>query len=264
MRGLNWLTGRGRQEKRPGERPSPDVTPPRTVANDGWRPAQTGRSLLQADEHRRLIRVLTENSPLSQQVTEAWWLRPLEEMAGRVQACPAAWSGPFSGPGGFNELSLNVATRSVRLVRGMMLPQGATPEEQAEQTPGWVCAAYWAGLRPRLEQLYLMSVQKGAKKGEQLFNINRFTPKKKRITRAKNMDHLPMRAFFRRLSRECQCDISPHRFRHTIATDLMKRPERSLNDVQMLLGHSSVAVTLEYVEANMNNLRRNLEAAYAA
>jgi site-specific recombinase XerD len=44
----------------------------------------------------------------------------------------------------------------------------------------------------------------------------------------------------------------------------MKRPERSLNDVQMLLGHSSVAVTLEYVEANMDNLRRNLEAAYAA
>ena len=121
-----------------------------------------------------------------------------------------------------------------------------------------------ARLMPRLEHLYLMSVQKGAKKGEQLFNINRFTPKKKRIIRAKNMDHLPMRAFFRRLSRECQCDVSPHRFRHTIATDLMKRPERSLNDVQMLLGHSSVAVTLEYVEANMDNLRRNLEAAYAA
>ncbi|WP_209904516.1 TraI domain-containing protein [Pantoea cypripedii] len=163
VRGLNWLTGRGRQEKRPGERPSPDVTPPRTVADDGWRPAQTGRSLLQANEHRRLIRVLTENSPLSQQVTEAWWLRPLEEMVGRVQACPAAWSGPFSGPGGFNELSLNVATRSVRLVRGMMLPQGATPEEQAEQTPGWVCAAYWAGLFHHLP--WLMQVEGALKSG---------------------------------------------------------------------------------------------------
>lgn len=163
VRGLNWLTGKGRQEKRSGERPSPDVTPPRTVAEDGWRPAQTGRSLLQADEHRRLIRVLTENSPLSQQVTEAWWLRPLEEMAGRVQACPAAWSGPFSGPGGFNELSLNVATRAVRLVRGMMLPPGATPEEQAEQTPGWVCAAYWAGLFHHLP--WLMQVEGALKSG---------------------------------------------------------------------------------------------------
>ncbi|AIR87657.1 tyrosine-type recombinase/integrase [Pantoea rwandensis] len=121
-----------------------------------------------------------------------------------------------------------------------------------------------ARLRPRLEQLYHRAVQRGAKKGDQLFNINRFTQNKKRMTKAKNMDHPPLRAFFRRLSKECHCDVSPHRFRHTIATDLMKRPERSLNDVQMLLGHSSVAVTLEYVEANMDNLRRNLESAYAA
>lgn len=163
MRGLNWLTGRGRQENPPGERLSPGVTPSRMGANDGWRPVQTGRSLLQTDEHRRLIRVLTENSPLSQQVTEAWWLRPLEEMAARVQACPAAWSGPFSGAGGFNELSLNVAARAVRLVRGMMLPPGATPEDQAEQTPGWVCAAYWAGLFHHLP--WLMQVEGAMKSG---------------------------------------------------------------------------------------------------
>lgn len=43
----------------------------------------------------------------------------------------------------------------------------------------------------------------------------------------------------------------------------MKLPERSLNDVQMLLGHSSLAVTLEYVETNIENLRRNLESAFA-
>lgn len=146
MRGLNWLTGRGRQESRSGEEGLREATPQRTATVDGWHPAQTGRALLQSDETRRLIRVLTENSPFSQQVTEAWWLRPLEDMAARVQACPGAWSGPFSGPGGFSELSLNVATRAVRLVRGMMLPPGASPEAQAEQTPGWVCAAFWAGL----------------------------------------------------------------------------------------------------------------------
>lgn len=163
MRGLNWLTGRGRQESRVEESLSQGVTPPRAVADDACRPVQTGRSLLQTDEHRRLIRGLTENSPLSQQVTEAWWLRPLEEMAARVQACPAAWSGPFSGPGGFTGQSLNVATRAVRLVRGMMLPPGATPEEQAEQTPGWVCAAYWAGLFHHLP--WLMRVEGALKSG---------------------------------------------------------------------------------------------------
>ncbi|EBV2166188.1 hypothetical protein DN168_17595 [Salmonella enterica subsp. enterica serovar Eastbourne] len=163
MRGLNWLTGRGRQESRSGERLQREAPPPRTVTDDGWLPARTGRALLQSNENRRLIRVLTENSPLSQQVTEAWWLRPLEEMAAQVQACPAAWSGPYSGPGGFNELSLNVATRAVRLVRGMMLPPGATPEAQAEQTPGWVCAAYWAGLFHHLP--WLMQVEGALKSG---------------------------------------------------------------------------------------------------
>ncbi|MFP1880434.1 tyrosine-type recombinase/integrase [Lonsdalea quercina] len=116
-------------------------------------------------------------------------------------------------------------------------------------------------LKPRLEHLYFMAVNKGANSGDQLFNINRFTQNKKAAL-SKNMDYPPLRAFFRRLSKECQCDISPHRFRHTIATDLMSRPERSLSDVQMLLGHSSVAVTLEYVEANMDNLRLNLESAF--
>ncbi|HBC9085949.1 TPA: site-specific integrase [Citrobacter koseri] len=116
-------------------------------------------------------------------------------------------------------------------------------------------------LRERLMYLYQASVKKGAKEDDQLFNISRFSLKKK--VQGKNMDHPPMRAFFRRLSKECDCVISPHRFRHTIATDLMKLPERSLNDVQMLLGHSSLAVTLEYVETNIENLRRNLESAFA-
>lgn len=35
----------------------------------------------------------------------------------------------------------------------MMLSPGATPEEQAEQTPGWACAVYWAGLLHNLEWL---------------------------------------------------------------------------------------------------------------
>ncbi|ADP10377.1 integrase [Erwinia sp. Ejp617] len=116
-------------------------------------------------------------------------------------------------------------------------------------------------LRARLEHLYFAAADKGAKPEDQLFNINRFSFKKNVLSN--NMDHPPMRAFFRRLSKECGCVISPHRFRHTIATDLMKRPERSLNDVQMLLGHSSLAVTLEYVEANIDNLRRNLDEAFA-
>nr|WP_282601579.1 TraI domain-containing protein [Pantoea ananatis] len=105
-----------------------------------------GSSLMQTEERRRFVRMLADNSPLSQSVTDAWWLKPAQTMLERVQDCPAAWSGACSSPGGFGDLSLGVAVRAVRLVRGMMLPPGATPEEQSVQAPGWVCAVFWAGL----------------------------------------------------------------------------------------------------------------------
>lgn len=160
MRGLNWLTGRGGLNRKTGAQAQPEHA--HAVSDEGFRPARAGESLLQTEERRRLIRVLLENSPLSPQVTEAWWLRPLEEMAACVQDCPAAWHGPYSGAGGFTDLSLHVAASAVRRVRGMMLPPGSTPEEQAEQIPGWACAVYWAGLLHNLE--WLAQVE-GALKG---------------------------------------------------------------------------------------------------
>lgn len=136
---MKWLRGRG--NNRPAEQlASADV---REVA---FRPVLEGSTLMQTEERRRLVRMLADNSPLSQSVTEAWWLRPAQTMLERVQDCPAAWNGAYSSPGGFGDLSLGVAVRAVRLVRGMMLPPGATPEEQSAQAPGWVCAVFWAGL----------------------------------------------------------------------------------------------------------------------
>lgn len=146
MRGLNWLTGRNKQAKAAEAPAKPHIRADKKTPEAGWHPVQSAAACLESRERRQLIRVLSENSPLSKPATEAWWLSPLEQMAARVQACPAAWNGPFSDPGGFIDLSLTVATRAVRLVRGMMLPPGATPEEQSEQAPGWVCAVYWAGL----------------------------------------------------------------------------------------------------------------------
>lgn len=117
-------------------------------------------------------------------------------------------------------------------------------------------------LRPRLEQLVNRSLEKGAELSEQLFCIGRFDARKEVLS--ENMDSPPLRAFFRRLSAECQCTISPHRFRHTIATDMMKSPDRNLKVVQSLLGHSSIAVTLEYVEGNIDSIRMALEENFAA
>lgn len=152
VRGLKWLTYRNTGASTiDAAKYVPDASPV-----GGFCPVRTGQSLLQTDERRRLVRVLMENSPLSHEVTKAWWLQPLEEMAARVQGCPAAWGGPFSNMGGFTDLSLNVAVHAVRMVRGMMLPPGAPPEEQAEQASGWICAVYWAGLLHHIEWLSQM------------------------------------------------------------------------------------------------------------
>ncbi|MEW5288538.1 TraI domain-containing protein [Erwinia papayae] len=152
MRIPGWLTGRGSQDVSVA---SAGMQVGKTGAS-GFNAVRSGRDMMQTGERQRLIRMLSDNSPLAGPLTQAWWVRPLEEMADRVQACPAAWSGPFSGPGGFTDLSLTVATRAVRLVRGMMLPPGTTPEAQAEQGPGWVCAVYWAGLLHHLDWLTQM------------------------------------------------------------------------------------------------------------
>ncbi|WP_050128832.1 integrase [Yersinia similis] len=42
----------------------------------------------------------------------------------------------------------------------------------------------------------------------------------------------------------------------------MKSPDRNLKVVQTLLGHSSIAVTLEYVEGDIDSLRLALEETF--
>ncbi len=92
---------------------------------------------------------------------------------------------------------------------------------------------------------------------DQLFYLSRFDGRRNETS--ENMDNPPLRAFFRRLSNECGFVVSPHRFRHTIATNLMSMPDRNLKMAQDLLGHSTTAVTLQYVESDINKVRSVLE-----
>lgn len=53
--------------------------------------------------------------------------------------------------------------------------------------------------------------------------------------------------------------MSPHRFRHTIATDLMRQPKCNLHIVKDLLGHRSISTTLKYVHVDVDQVRYALE-----
>lgn len=158
---LGWLAGKSGS-------PVPTIIPQSEAgvrAKDGgyWQ-VLDAHGLLDTPERKKLVRVLRENCPFSEKILEAWWLEPLQKLAVRVQGVPATWTGTYSHQGGFLDLSLNVAVRAVRLVRGMMLPPGATPEEQAEQSSAWVCAVYWAALFHHLG--WLSGMEGGVENGQ--------------------------------------------------------------------------------------------------
>ncbi len=46
---------------------------------------------------------------------------------------------------------------------------------------------------------------------------------------------------------------------HTIATHMMKSPDRNLQAVKKLLGYVSIQSTLEYIDDNVDSLRDILE-----
>lgn len=54
--------------------------------------------------------------------------------------------------------------------------------------------------------------------------------------------------------------MTPHRFRHTLATDLMKTPERNIHLTKCLLNHSNIQTTMSYIEADYDHMRAVLHA----
>lgn len=109
-----------------------------------------------------------------------------------------------------------------------------------------------------MEELVRRAGEAGMESGDQVFNVGWFDLMRK-SKYPEVMNEYPLRVFFRRLSRECKFTITPHRFRHTVATHMMKSPERNLYAVKKLLGHVSITSTLEYIDESVDSLRDILE-----
>ena len=87
----------------------------------------------------------------------------------------------------------------------------------------------------------------------QLFNINLFSKAVKR--RGKEMTADQVSYLFKVISKYTGIISSPHRFRHTAATNLMKKPE-NLYVAKQLLGHKDIKVTLTYIEDDVEVVRK--------
>lgn len=110
-------------------------------------------------------------------------------------------------------------------------------------------------LYPHMERLiYELKIRKQTDDC-QLFNLNLFS----RYTRRKGkpMTQNQLAHIFRHISDLTGFASSPHRFRHTVATQLMKKPE-NVYVVQKLLGHKDISVTLGYIEHDVEMLRETV------
>lgn len=112
-------------------------------------------------------------------------------------------------------------------------------------------------IRERMRILVGRAIEQGAESTDYLFDVSRFLTPLGEVDSEPSIQ--PVRSFFTRLTKECGFKVTPHRFRHTLATEMMKSPDRNLAMVKGLLGHRSVSTTMEYVELDLEVTGQALE-----
>lgn len=107
-------------------------------------------------------------------------------------------------------------------------------------------------LYPVLEKTILEMKKRKKIGSDQLFNLNIIS--KATRNRNKEMTVHQLENVFRHISKLVGFRVSSHRFRHTIATRLMKNQD-NLYITKQLLGHTDLKVTLGYIEYHSDMLR---------
>ncbi len=107
----------------------------------------------------------------------------------------------------------------------------------------------------QLQEKTLAVAGRGYLMNGQVFNVTLFNP----AYAGDQLTETQLSDFYNRLRRNTgnKHAISPHRFRHRFATELVRRAPPKY--VQELMGHTSIHTTLEYVEVEMDDLRATAE-----
>jgi len=117
-----------------------------------------------------------------------------------------------------------------------------------------------ADLLPHLRRLVAAAHSCGFEPDDQLFNVNRFSV----YYRREEMNDNQVEAMYTKLIKMTGVRMTPHRFRHTLASDMMRQPERNLHLVKQLLNHSNLATTMEYIEPDYEVMRNAMEERIVA
>ncbi|AVB13111.1 MULTISPECIES: site-specific integrase [Pseudomonas syringae group] len=107
------------------------------------------------------------------------------------------------------------------------------------------------GLMPHLKRLMDIAQRVGFDPADQIFNVNRFSGHYSRP----QMNADQVEAMYKKLTAMTGVRMTPHRFRHTIASEMMRQPERNIHITKNLLNHSNIATTMEYIEPDYDVMR---------
>ncbi|MFA0997255.1 tyrosine recombinase XerC, partial [Pseudomonas syringae] len=107
------------------------------------------------------------------------------------------------------------------------------------------------GLMPHLKLLMEIAHKVGFAPTDQIFNVNRFSGHYSRS----QMNSNQVEAMYKKLTAMTGVRMTPHRFRHTIASEMMRQPERNIHITKNLLNHSNIATTMEYIEPDYDVMR---------
>jgi site-specific recombinase XerD len=82
---------------------------------------------------------------------------------------------------------------------------------------------------------------------DQMFNITKYNNRYAGNT----MSEEQVSGFFKRLSKHMSTPVTPHRFRHTLATKMASGYNPDIKSIQYLFGHTNISTTLGYIEPDI-------------
>lgn len=145
---------------------------------------------------------------------------------------------------------LNLKIEDIKIDEGIIYIDGVfNKNHKSHQIP------ISSKLNPYLIELLEQHRKLNSPLSEQLFNINCFKYEKIKV---RKMSIYQVDAIFRYLSEQLNFRVTPHRFRHTVATTILKN-SNNIYMAQKILGHQSIRTTMQYIGHDIELLRSGIE-----
>ena len=129
--------------RRKRQKPPP---PPTVNVAEGYLPIESAHSLLAAEHRRQLLDRIWQYTALSHAQFIQLYLNPIHRYADQVQQLPASETHHHAYLGGMLDHGLELVACSLKLRQSYLLPTGAAPEDQADQSDAWSAGIAYGAL----------------------------------------------------------------------------------------------------------------------